>query len=121
MWNCSRIFLSCAFFCGLGICTAADEPRVSIRLSPPVVMHGTAFWLTCTVPRRADNRLLEYGVVDFQPGSQRDLPGDQAAVTWKTLVEHTPCDVGPAYCAVQTADGKWTRTVRQLNIAGCEQ
>lgn len=104
-----------------GILLAATEPRVSISLSPRIVMMGQAFWLTCRVPRDKDNRKLEYGVVDFRPGSQRQLDGDHAQITWKILVEHTPCDAGPAYCAVQTYDGRWTRVQEPVNVAGCDE
>lgn len=96
------------------------ESRVSISLSPRVVMAGGSFWLTCRVPRDSHNRMLEYGVVDLRPGSQRDLEGDAAQITWKALVERVPCDVGPAYCAVKTDDGRWERAVTAVNVAGCD-
>lgn len=98
----------------------ASESRVSISVRPRVIMAGGAFWLTCRVPRDSHNRLLEYGVVDLRPGSQRDLEGDAAQITWKVLVERVPCDVGPAYCAVKTDDGRWERAALPITVAGCE-
>jgi hypothetical protein len=103
-----------------GILLGATDPRVTIKLRPQVVMKGGAFWLTCRVPRNPHNRLLEYGVVDYRPGSQRQLDGDRAQITWQVLVEHLPCDVGPAYCAVQTDDGRWERVQHPIVIAACE-
>jgi hypothetical protein len=103
-----------------GILLAATEPRVSIRVRPQVVMKGQSIWLFCRVPRNADNRLLEYGVADYRPGSQRQLEGAQAPVTWQVLVERIPCEAGPAYCAVRGNDGRWTRAELPLNVAGCE-
>lgn len=104
-----------------GILLAATEPRVTIKVRPQVLMKGSAFWLTCRVPKDEHNRMLEYGVVDYRPGSQRQLEGAQAQITWQVLVERTPCGVGPAYCAVQTDDGRWARAELSLNVAGCDE
>lgn len=104
-----------------GILLAATEPRVSVQVSPAIVMKGQAFWLTCRVPRDEHNRTLEYGVANLRPGSQRQLDGEQAPITWKILVERTPCDAGPAYCAVKTDDGRWTKAQQPLNVVGCNE
>lgn len=98
---------------------ATSESRVSIKIRPYVVMAGQAFWLTCHVPRDASNRLLEYGVVDYRPGSQRSLDGERAPATFQVLVEHVPCNVGPAYCAVLADTGRWTRVEQRFEVAGC--
>ena len=99
---------------------AASPERVSIQVNPHVVMAGQAFWLTCHVTRDSHNRMLEYGVVNFREGSQRQLDGERAQATWKILIEHTPCDIGPAYCALLTDDGRWTQVRMNVAVAGCE-
>lgn len=101
---------------GLGL--LATE-RVTIDVYPRTVMVGSSFRLTCRVPRDARNRLLEYGVEGYRPGSQRDIDGERARVTWEVAIAEVPCGVGPAYCAVLTDDGRWTRVERALTVAGC--
>jgi hypothetical protein len=104
------------------LAATAAGPRVKIRVSPATVMKNGNTNLYCTVPRNAENRLLEYGVTDFRPGSQRDLDGERAAITWgPILIEHVPCDAGPAYCAVRDQYGRWTRAEQPINVAGCEE
>lgn len=98
---------------------AEGESRVSIAIRPSVVMSGGAFWLTCTVPRNPHNRTVEWGVANFREGSQRDMEGEAAPVTYKVLIEHVPCDAGPAYCAVRTDDARWARAEVGFEVGGC--
>lgn len=108
-------------FLAVVLAATAVGPRVKIRVSPIAVMKGGSVNLYCTVPRNAENRLLEYGVLDFRPGSQRDLDGERAAITWgPILIQHVPCDAGPAYCAVKDMYERWTRVEQKINVAGCE-
>lgn len=93
--------------------------HVSIRVKPQVIFHDTSFWLTCLVPPDSRNRVLDYGVVDFREHSQRQLDGLQSRITWQFLIEHVPCDVGPAYCQVGRSDGSWERAIADIQIAGC--
>lgn len=98
-----------------------NSDRLAVRVSPAVIMKGGAFNLFCHVPRDPDNRVVEYGVVGLRPGSQRDLAGDKAPITWgPILVEHVPCEAGPAYCAVKKNDGTWQRVEVPLHVAACE-
>lgn len=96
----------------------SDPKPVEIRISPQVLMAGGAFWLTCRVPHNARNRRLDYGVVDLRD-SQRQLEGEQAPMTFQTLIEHVPCDVGPAYCAVIRNDGSFSRAIQAFQVADC--
>lgn len=97
----------------------AAVPRVTIDVNPRAVMAGGTIRLRCRVPRDEHNRKLEFGV-DGYVSSQYDLEGAEARVTWERLVDHVPCDAGPAYCAVRTDDGRWTQARQDLTIGGCE-
>lgn len=98
--------------------TVGSKP-VAIRLSPQVVMAGQAFWLTCRVEPHVNNRLLDYGVVNYREHSQRDLDGDKSPATYQVLVEHVPCGAGPAYCAVYRVQTGWARDERPILVGGC--
>lgn len=101
--------------CGL----ISSIQRVTIDVNPRAIMVGNAIRLRCRVPRDEHNRKLEMGVVDYV-SSQYDLEGDAAPVTWERLITHMPCDVGPAYCAVQVDDGRWAIERQDLSVNGCE-
>lgn len=103
----------------LAAAVARDPKPVAIHVNPRVLMAGSAFWLTCTVPRDARNRELAYGVVDFRD-SRRQLDGDSAPITYQTLIEHVPCAVGPAYCAIRRNDGTGDQAIQDFQIASCD-
>lgn len=108
----------------LALILAASHPDpVRIRLSATVLMHDTSsLRITCSVDPHPLNRTLEYGIVDFAPGSQRQLDGENARKTWEsTPYTHIPCDASLAYCLVRRADGSSFLAKQNFLITGCDQ
>lgn len=92
---------------------------VSIKVTPQVVMAGHSVRVTCSVPRRSENRSLSAGLVNVQ-SSDRQLDGDQSRIAWEFVFDHVPCDAELAFCAVHalTRDSLVTAPIQ---VAGCEQ
>lgn len=115
-----RRFVPVALVAAVLAGTVATTPRVTIDVMPRTLLAGGSIRLRCRVPRDAANRRLEFGVEGYR-SSQEDLDGENARVFWETIIEHVPCDPGPAYCAVQTNQDKWYRAAADLTVAGCER
>lgn len=98
---------------------AHDIKPIAITVSPTAVLAGGSFLLTCRVLRHPDNRTLIGGVANYRD-SERQLDGDSARVTWPFLIEHVPCDSGPAYCAVRRNTGELLRVQQTYLIGGCD-
>jgi hypothetical protein len=110
-----------ALLCLVFSVVATDVPPVAVRVYPPVLLRGGAFWLTCRTRRDPRNRKLIYGVTNLRPDSERDMAGEAAPVTWPpVLVEHVGCDDGPAYCAVERVDGTRTTAVAHFVVGDCD-
>lgn len=92
----------------------------SIQLSRTVVMAGDEIRLTCHVPKRAENRTLEFGIVGTREASQRQLDGLDSSITWSFWIDHIVCGSGPAYCSVKTSDERWTTVRHNLEVTGCD-
>ena len=98
---------------------SGDQLRVSVN--PAVMMAGNTVILTCHVPKHPDNRLLEYGIIGTQVGSQRQRDGSASPITWQFEIKRVECESGPAYCAVRDSHGQWTRVTAQIQVAGCQE
>lgn len=81
----------------VGLTAQAADTRVSIRV------QEDGHVITCTVPRRAENRTLYVGVVGHL-SSERQLDGDWAPLTHQLrLRDLVPCEGEPlvvAFCEV---------------------
>lgn len=99
--------------------TASTPPRVSIKVTPQVVMAGGAIRVTCIVPRDARNRELEVGVYPYLSES-RQLDGDAARVTWEFLFEHIPCAAERAVCLLHTQGIGDAFKEAPVQVAGCD-
>lgn len=99
---------------------SSTKDKLAIRIMPSIVSPGGDLRLTCRVPRDARNRWLEYGIVDYAPGSFRQLDGEQARITWETLIPKIPCGSGPAYCAVHRNDQSSDLVSADFLVVGCE-
>lgn len=92
-------------------------PRISIY--PQVLFAGGALRLRCSVPPAPANRWLDFGVQDYRTSGE-ELDGEKAVVTHETIIDHIPCNVGPAFCAVTDANGKVRTVTAAYEMAGCE-
>ena len=97
-----------------------EAAPVTIRVAPLTLFAGDAFWLTCRIRPDDRNRLIDYGVTDYRDHSQRPIAGASGPNVIQVLVEHVPCDVGPAYCQIGRTDGSWSRAVQPFTVAGCD-
>ena len=79
-------------------------PRVSLVVSPRIVMGGHSTRLECRVARHPENRQLRYGLAEWSE-SERQLDGERAQVVWTTTLQ-VPCGEWVAYCLVVDATGK---------------
>lgn len=101
---------------GYGLLSAE---RVTIKVSPYVVMAGGTVRVTCRVPRHPENRRLTIGLSNYRE-SQRDLEGEYAPVTHEVTYEHVPCETDLAYCAVEDSAGRGAVARQNLTVAGCD-
>ena|SRR5690242_4467079 len=99
---------------------ALATDQLAIKVTPRVLFAGGALRLTCHVPRDPNNRLLEYGIINYRERSQRQLDGDHAPITWQMLMEKIPCGSGPAYCAVVKNDSSSELVRETFELVGCE-
>lgn len=113
---CSRWLL---FWCGLGVCLGAAD-AVKIKLSGAAVFAGQALRITCSVARHPNNRWVEFGIVNFRSSGQ-SIEGEDSMVTYQYTFTHVPCEAGPAYCAVQTSDGKTQVAQQPFRVLNCEE
>jgi hypothetical protein len=99
--------------------SGAVPQRVSIRVSPLVLMAGGALRVTCVVPRDARNRQLSVALSDYT-SSSRQLDGDQARITHEFIFSHVPCVVEDAACQVVGTDGSLIAK-QHIEVVGCEK
>lgn len=104
----------------LPVMVALAPPRVSVDVSPRVVLANGAVRVTCTVPKNADNRMLEMAIPGYSR-SEYQLDGESAPITHARLIQHIPCDVDEVDCRVFTAGGQTFAAVTSLTVAGCDQ
>lgn len=102
---------------------ALTPARVSIAVTPVVVMAGASVRVTCTVPQHPDNRWLVIGVyyeggVVYQ-ASERQLDGEAAPVTHVMTVTRVPCEAAVAQCYVIPAVGPQFRVNREITVGAC--
>lgn len=102
------------------IMVALTPPRVSVRVSPAVVLANGATRVTCTVPRSADNRMLEMAIPGYSR-SEYPLDGESAPVTHARIIDHLPCGVDEVDCRIFTAGGQTFAAVTSLTVAECDQ
>lgn len=103
---------------GLLLALILAPAAVTVDVYPRVLIAGGTVRLRCSVPRQAENRQLDYGIEGLSASSV-PLEGESAAVTRQVYLQHVPCGVGDAYCAVTRSDGSTRRAVQALSIAGC--
>lgn len=100
---------------------AAQEPRVSIKVSSQTVFAGQSLVITCTVPHHVNNRKVTASVVGYT-SSERQLDGENAPKTIRfEMFHHVPCEAEAAACVLEDVY-KTTQTAwLPLQIAGCDQ
>ena len=96
-----------------------SQPRVAISVNPHVLPYDAALRLTCTVPRDAANRWLQYGL-GTDDVSGRQLDGDQAPSIWTVFVPHVPC-ASTAWCAVTTSAERTYTASTDILVSGCSE
>lgn len=96
---------------------AATTP-IAVSVNPAVLMAGGTVILKCRVPADVDNRRIGFGLLDYSE-SERDVEGDRSPVTFMTTIQHVPCGVTTAYCAVAKVTGKVERATTRIEVGGC--
>jgi hypothetical protein len=104
----------------LPVMIALAPSRVSVDVRPHAVIAGGAVRVTCTVPRNADNRMLEMAIPGYSR-SEYPLNGDSAPITHARVMQHIPCGVDEVDCRIFTAGGQTFSAVTSLAVAGCDQ
>ncbi len=99
---------------------AATDPRVSIKVNPQVMMAGGSAWITCRVPRHAENRGVTIGIVDYR-SSFDQIDGEAGAITHQILFNKIPCGVGDAYCDLVDNRAQHSVVRVPLQVAGCDE
>lgn len=94
--------------------------RVSISVTPKVVLANGTIRITCTVPRHPDNRWLSIIVPDVT-SSNRQLDGEAEKITHVMTVPHIPCGVLVVACDVEDNLERHFTAVTQVTVAGCEE
>lgn len=107
---------------GVLVANLMSDPGLTIRVNPQVPLVGQSVWLTCRVTPDKRNRRLTYGIAGSgQEGSERQLDGYDARITWGPVeVKRIPCQAGPAYCIVTRSDNSIINAVAQIEVGGCE-
>lgn len=103
-----------------GLLAMTGAPRLTMRVSPAVVMANGSVAITCLVPRDAANRSLEAAVIPYS-SSVRDLDGANAPYSHRFEFAHIPCWAMAAGCRL-LRQGYPDQTVQQtLLVVGCDQ
>ena len=92
-------------------------PRVSLIVSPRLLMEGHAVRLECRIARHPDNRWMELGVVDVT-SSFRELHGRASAVVYTIRLEHLPCGEQEAYCVLGAQQRQYADR-HSVTVVGC--
>jgi hypothetical protein len=95
-----------------------SQPRVAVSVFPHVLPYDAALRMTCTVPRDAENRWLQYGLGNDDV-SGRQLDGDKAPSVWTVFVPHVPC-ASTVWCAVTTNAGRTYMASTAILVSGCD-
>jgi len=99
---------------------ATPPQRQTLNVYPPGLVVGHGVRVTCRVPRHEANRQVTWGFEDWTT-STRQLDGDAAPITWQMLLNHVPCEPGPAFCIVARADGsRAIRVTQNVVVLGCD-
>jgi hypothetical protein len=101
------------------VLTAFAVPRVSIKVSPAIIMAGGSARVTCTVPRAASNRGVT-AVLENYRSMYDQLDGESARITHEFLFERIPCDIGDAMCILETSNEKPASVRQTIQVADCE-
>jgi hypothetical protein len=104
------------------LAAASSDKGLAIRLYPQAILVGNSTWLTCRVTPDSRNRKLLFGIAGSErEGSERQLDGDKAPITWgPTEFRRIPCGAGPAYCIVERQGERPLQAMEQLNVGGCD-
>ena len=93
---------------------------VSIRVLPTVLLAGQSMRVTCSIPRRAENRKLTI-IVDGYWSSEYPLDGEDSPATIQKLYDHVPCGVESVSCVLEENTGKVHRAALPVYVSGCER
>lgn len=96
----------------------AEDRRVSIKVSPHVVMADQAVRVQCRVVRDPANRGLFIGLSPYT-SSFEQLDGEQSRVTWEETYAHVPCDVTGAFCDLRAVNSGPIVVREAVTVAGC--
>lgn len=92
------------------------QDRLTVEVAPRVVPEGEQARVTCRVPRNAENRRLEFGILGSNASSE-NLDGEDAAITYRKFFRAV-CGDDSAYCAVRKASGH-TEVVKAPLVVAC--
>jgi len=93
--------------------------KLSIRVTPTVLMEGDSIHVMCRVPLKADNRRLQMAIEDYVY-SERPIDGAYGPVTTELTFSHIPCDAHIVSCTVMTATRSITRVTQSIEVV-CQQ
>jgi hypothetical protein len=96
-----------------------SSDTLSVRLTPSSLFADGTILLTCHVPRQATNRRLRAALLGYTY-SDRDLAGEQSALTYRFTFKHVPCGVEQGACIVTDAYDHQREAVAPVVVAGCE-
>lgn len=97
---------------------AVAAPRVSVSVSPQIVMANHSIVVACHVPRNASNRGLDIVLIPVQ-ATYRQLDGDDALITNTIGFARVPCDATGVACILHTQGEADLVAQLPLLVAGC--
>ena len=93
---------------------------VTVEVTNPMVARGGNTWVTCRVPRHADNRKVTIAI-PMHRSTDRQIDGVKAPSMFRVLMQDIPCL--PQVEAQCTLERTLTTHVSKVDIhmIGCEQ
>ena len=93
---------------------------VSIRVLPAALLAGQPMRVTCSVPRRAENRKLTIAVEGYWT-SEYPLDGEDSPAIFQKVYDRVPCGVEAVSCTLEDNTGKVRRAALPVYVSGCDE